>query len=186
MGCWITEKIDGTNAQILINDRTDDATTMDQLIQAGSRNRWVYATDNARDDNFGFARWVKDNRDLLVRLGPGRHFGEWYGNGVGRGYGLDVKRFALFDRRRWQPEELTARGLAAIGVEVVPMLASCGLDSLNATMAHVESDLLTNGSRAVLGFAQPEGFVVQIQEGPNFKVVFPTTQPKQREEHAGS
>ena len=42
----VTEKIDGTNAQILI--------TEDGLFFTGSRTRWI----TPENDNFGFSRWL--------------------------------------------------------------------------------------------------------------------------------
>ena len=63
----VTEKIDGTNAQVFITDDGD--------VMAGSRTRWIYPGD----DNFGFAAWVQEHRDELLTLGPGQHFGEWWG-----------------------------------------------------------------------------------------------------------
>ena len=86
----ITEKIDGTNAQIYI--------TKEGEIRAGSRNRWI----TPADDNFGFAQWVESNRDQLLELGPGRHFGEWWGSGIQRGYGMEKgeKKFSLFNAVR--------------------------------------------------------------------------------------
>ena len=73
----ITEKIDGTNAQIYIGE--------DGQIIAGSRTRWI----TPDSDNFGFARWGEQHRVELAALGPGRHFGEWWGSGIQRGYGLE-------------------------------------------------------------------------------------------------
>jgi len=81
----ISEKIDGTNAQILI--------TPDGDLFTGSRTRWI----TPADDNHGFARWAEGNRDELLKLGPGRHFGEWWGQGIQRGYGLKEKRLSLFN-----------------------------------------------------------------------------------------
>ena len=43
----ISEKIDGTNAQILI--------TEDGQVLTGSRNRWI----TPQDDNYGFAKGLK-------------------------------------------------------------------------------------------------------------------------------
>lgn len=62
----ITEKLDGTNAQVYINDEGT-------RCFAGSRNKWI----SIEDDNYGFARWVQTNHDELLKLGPGSHFGEW-------------------------------------------------------------------------------------------------------------
>ena len=87
----ITEKIDGTNAQILI--------TEDGQILTGSRNRWI----TPQDDNYGFAKWVEENKQEILKLGVGRHFGEWWGGGIQRGYNLPKgeKRFSLFNVSRW-------------------------------------------------------------------------------------
>jgi hypothetical protein len=68
----ITEKIDGTNASILITDDGSD------IAGVGSRTRWI----TPEDDNHGFAKWVKANHEELLKLGPGHHFGEWWGNGI--------------------------------------------------------------------------------------------------------
>src|SRR5258706_10163296 len=88
--CTITEKIDGTNGCIYVSE--------DGLeIMAGSRSRWI----TPKEDNFNFARWVEENREELLKLGPGRHFGEWWGCGIGRRYGIDGKRFSLFNTFRW-------------------------------------------------------------------------------------
>src|SRR5271154_6281092 len=86
----VTEKIDGTNALIEITEDGD--------FRIGSRTRWLTGTE----DNHGFARWALDHRDELIGgLGAGRHFGEWWGSGIQRGYGLKEKRFSLFNVHRW-------------------------------------------------------------------------------------
>lgn len=142
----VTEKIDGTNAQVYIPDDPSEA------LRAGSRNRWV----TPEQDNYGFARFVAENSELLRRLGPGRHFGEWYGAGIQRRYGLDHKRFALFNVDRFSgglPE-----GLAEIGVQLVPVLYRGAFDSA-AISAAVEK-LYTGGSVLVPGFDKPEGAIV--------------------------
>src|SRR5690606_32927913 len=90
----VTEKIDGTNAQVCIGE--------DGSIRAGSRTRWI--TPEA--DNFGFARWVEENKEELLKLGPGRHFGEWWGKGIQRGYGVADRRFSLFNALRWNADNL--------------------------------------------------------------------------------
>jgi hypothetical protein len=112
----ITEKIDGTNAQICIDDlqptyiNHDRAPAWtpyelsqacivgDHIIWAGSRTRWI--TPGKDTDNFGFAAWVWENADELVKLGTGRHYGEWWGQGIQRRYDLDEKRFSLFNTAR--------------------------------------------------------------------------------------
>jgi hypothetical protein len=88
----VTEKIDGTNGLIWISDDR-------QEIKAGSRNRWI----TIEDDNYRFAAWVHHNKDeLLNLLGPGYHYGEWWGKGIQHGYGMKRKVFSLFNSKRWR------------------------------------------------------------------------------------
>ena len=112
----ITEKIDGTNAQVLVEqlDRgadlsafaheTDLVAAIDvddapYLVRAGSRSRWLRP---GKQDNHGFSAFVAANAESLVRaLGAGRHYGEWWGLGINRGYGLKGKVFSLFNVSRW-------------------------------------------------------------------------------------
>jgi RNA ligase-like protein len=143
--CAITEKIDGTNGQIY--------NTEDGRFFVGSRNRWI--TPEA--DNFGFARWAYENRAELEKLGPGRHFGEWWGAGIQRRYGLQEKRFSLFNVGRWSGED---RDKLPACVSLVPLLY-VGIFSDEAVNATID-DLRTNGSRAVPGFMNPEGIVVYM------------------------
>lgn len=144
-GCVITEKLDGTNAQIFI---ADDGETM--LV--GSRNRWI----TVDDDNYGFARWAAENRADLLRLGPGRHFGEWWGSGIQRRYGLTGgdKRFSLFNTGRWS-DELGQRPACC---HVVPVLYSGIFTDTAGENALI--NLTINGSKAAPGFMDPEGVVV--------------------------
>lgn len=86
----ITEKIDGTNAQVYIGEGGQ--------VWAGSRKRWL----TIHDDNYGFAAWVYSYAEELRQLGPGHHFGEWWGKGIQRNYGLDHRRFSLFNVIRWR------------------------------------------------------------------------------------
>src|SRR5262249_48952948 len=102
----ITEKIDGTNAAIgfqEVEESVDNACCY--LIGHGLPLTAVYAQSRNRiitpeQDNHGFARWVHDNAFALFEvLGLGLHFGEWWGSGIQRGYGLPKgeKRFSLFN-----------------------------------------------------------------------------------------
>ena len=73
----ITEKIDGTNAQIQFDEHGD--------ILVGSRKRQIFPEGTVRDpnrldkyvkatDNFGFAHWAYDNKEALFEfLGEGCH-----------------------------------------------------------------------------------------------------------------
>jgi hypothetical protein len=151
--CIITEKIDGTNAQVYI---ANDGETM--LV--GSRTRWLRPGES---DNFGFRAWCEANRTELLLLGPGRHFGEWWGAGIQRRYGLDHKRFSLFNVARWGDDAVRPACCS-----VVPTLYR-GLFSTD--MAEVSLGILANsGSRAAPGFMQPEGIVVfHVAAGVGFK-----------------
>lgn len=140
-GCTITEKIDGTNAQVIITD--------DGRIAAASRTRLITPTD----DNYGFARWVEGNKEELLKLGPGRHFGEWWGNGIQRNYGLKEKRFSLFNVGRWHDNP----ALPAC-CSVVPLIYKGEFHS--NTVIGVVSGLKIGGSVAAPGFMRPEGVIV--------------------------
>jgi len=171
----ITEKIDGTNAQIGIRARaphedlpeTAVAITDDLVIYAGSRTRWI----QPGHDNFGFAAWVRDHAEELAQLGPGRHFGEWWGVGIQRGYGLSEKRFSLFNTIRWcahdaepqtfptaDPRVVKAQERAPACCSLVPVLYR-GLFQ-TAMVDHMLDRLRAEGSLAAPGFMKPEGVVV--------------------------
>ncbi len=142
--CVITEKIDGTNASIIIAD--------DGQVVAASRTRII----TPQDDNFGFARWVEDNKDALREtLGIGRHFGEWWGSGIQRRYGLSEKRFSLFNTYRWG--ELITTETTSL-VHVVPILHDGPFST--ETVDRVLDALRVNGSVAAPGFDNPEGVVI--------------------------
>lgn len=178
----ITEKLDGTNAQILIVPQSqiggitcslagapfpflvDDVDNggLPVAILAGSRTRWV-TTDS---DNYGFARWVSENRKELAKLGPGRHFGEWWGAGIQRRYGLTEKRFSLFNAGRWVTSEFNIvaplqqpeREIPPACCHVVPVLYSGPFneEKINLTLF----ELRMGGSAAAPGFRDPEGIVI--------------------------
>lgn len=141
--CVITEKLDGTNAQIFIGD--------DGEFRTGSRTRWI----TPEDDNYGFARWAHAYRDQLMELGPGRHFGEWWGEGIQRRYSVPEKRFSLFNVGRWN--DVTPPPAIC---HVVPVLYQ-GLFSSGAVDDAVEA-LRANGSVASPGFMKAEGVIVYL------------------------
>lgn len=88
----VTEKIDGANAQVHV--------TEDGRVVAGSRNRWVPL--DGKQSHFGFEKWVAEHAaELRAGLGVGSHYGEWWGSGIQRRYGLTEKRFSLFNVGRW-------------------------------------------------------------------------------------
>lgn len=136
----VTEKIDGTNACVGITESGD--------VLAGSRSGWLTGLDN-----FGFRAWVMEHADQLRALGPGRHFGEWWGQGIQRKYGLDHKRFSLFNVARWQdaPERPEC-------CHVVPVIWRGPFDECEP--GHLLSHLAQTGSVAAPGFKKPEGIVI--------------------------
>lgn len=167
----ITEKIDGTNAQInlvaldtpeLLNAAKVNHETGFVLrifpgeengdsavaLMAGSRNRWL----KVGADNFGFAGWVLAHSDELKALGLGRHYGEWWGLGIQRRYDQDRKRFSLFNVARWNPENPNRPACC----DVVPILARG--ESVNDD--DVMARLALFGSVVAPGFKKPEGIVI--------------------------
>ena len=148
----VTEKIDGTNAQVHI--------TEDGRMFAGSRSRWV----NVGADNHGWAGWVTAHRDELMALGAGSHFGEWWGSGIQRGYGLTKgeKRFSLFNVGRWITSEADRTNekqeVAPACCSVVPILHRGVFDT--AQIEAVLTALAATGSKASAGFMNPEGIVI--------------------------
>lgn len=152
----ITEKIDGTNAGINI---AEDGTCVAQ-----SRTRCL--TDDL-PDNYGFRTWVLANSvGLFETLGPGRHFGEWWGRGIQRGYGLDHKRFSLFNTAKWGEVDLSA----VSGLGVVPVLSHYTFDT--GFIKAVLHFLAQEGSVAAPGYNRPEGICVYHHASNNvFKVL---------------
>jgi hypothetical protein len=171
----ITEKIDGANAQVLIQPMEDQPAdgalvrANGLALWAGSRNRWL----TKEEDNFGFAAWVERHGEQLMALGPGRHFGEWWGSGIQRGYGLanGEKRWSLFNVSRWcgHGEEPQRIPMADPRVEkyqercppccgVVPVLYSGPFTTSACDLALIQ--LQQTGSHAAPGYHNPEGIVV--------------------------
>jgi len=140
----VTEKIDGTNAVVYVDDQSD-------IVLAGSRSRWLSPVKS--QDNFGFATWVAEHeRELREGLGPGYHYGEWWGRGIQRGYGLDEKRFSLFNTSRWTDD------VRPKCCHVVPVLYTGPFET-----TLIDGWLLSLqcwGSKAAPGFDKPEGVVI--------------------------
>lgn len=155
----VTEKIDGTNAQIYIPEpgseltiESSGAETFPRTVVpflVGSRTRWI--TPSA--DNHGFAAWAYAHADELLQLGPGHHFGEWWGKGINRNYGRPEKRFSLFNVGRWHDWGIRPRCC-----DVVPILWQGPIDIL--PLDCIISDLRILGSVAAPGYMKPEGIVI--------------------------
>lgn len=165
----VTEKIDGTNASILIQQAIKmseghadwpykpepEAITYFYgpdgscwNVFAGSRNRWV----TPEKDNYGFAKWVLTNIEDLKELGPGHHFGEWWGQGIQRGYGMDRKVFSLFNTGKWNMVNKPAC------CSVVPVLYQGLMEDMD--VIGILEALKYDGSQAAYRFMDPEGICI--------------------------
>lgn len=103
--CVITEKMDGTNACVIIEGG--------EIVGVQSRKRLI----TPEDDNYGFARYVHENKDIFLQLGDGRHFGEWVGIGIQKNpHEFPEKRFYLFNTRRWGDHNKPPEGLYVVPV----------------------------------------------------------------------
>lgn len=193
----VTEKIDGTNGQILIKKVWDHSTPPTKhpdevklklvneypgvffvdfgkygmpggyapgdvfAIMAGSRSRWL--TD--KEDNYGFRKWCFDNAmDLVDVIGEGRHYGEWWGSGINRNYGLKngERRFSLFNSGKWTPEYLVSSPLA-FELDVVPVLYEGPFET--EKIEWVLEELRKSGSFVRPGFMNPEGVIIYHVQG---------------------
>lgn len=165
----ITEKIDGTNAAIGIVP-IDTSTGWDGMdpnviavIEGDNGLLGVYAQSRTRlilpgkqTDNYGFAGWVQTHASELVRLlGEGLHYGEWWGNGIQRKYGMPEKWFSLFNTDRFKDLETT------LNMSTVPVLYR-GPNDTEAIKQALQV-LRGFGSCAAPGFMNPEGICVYSQ-----------------------
>lgn len=160
----ITEKLDGTNAAIGIAPMDRETAEEDPSVFAYVRGPegWVgvYAQSRTRlitpgksTDNYGFAGWVQSHADELVRvLGEGLHYGEWWGSGIQRKYGMAEKWFSLFNTSRYAELDTD------INLSVVPVLYEGPNDTAEVEMALHK--LHVGGSVAAPGFMNPEGICV--------------------------
>lgn len=154
----ITEKIDGTNACVIV--------TEDGRVAAQSRSKVI----TSETDNHGFARWVDEwTVTLASHLGPGYHFGEWYGSGIQKraGYGLTngVKKFALFNVARWAPVlEDDPTLYETVGLDTVPVLWEGKATKLESGVQWSMDALRSEGSFVASAKGnpdvKPEGIVI--------------------------
>ena len=142
----ITEKLDGTNGCVIITDMGD--------IFAQSRSRVL--DESSAGDNYGFCKWVNGNKQELLRLGVGYHYGEWWGKGIQRNYGMTERKFSLFNI--WHPDipECCSK---------VPVVEK-GLDRALIRLKEM-------GSIAAPGFMNPEGLVMSATQnrGVRYKYI---------------
>lgn len=145
----VTEKIDGTNACVVIS--------ADGAIWAQSRTRIIFP--GAMTDNLGFAKWVEDNKKDLLSLGRGYHYGEWWGRGIQRRYGQTEKIFSLF-RQDYEKIPTCCRK--------VPLI--CSIDVIhNSGICSIINNLMKNQSVAVPGWEKFEGLIFQSTLHPDVR-----------------
>lgn len=142
----VTEKIDGTNGALHV--------TEDGEVFAQSRNRML----SKGADNHGFASWAWNHRNILAEtLGVGTHFGEWWGNGINRGYGCEPgeRYFSLFNTNKWGH---LREASPLDSLSVMPVLWTGTMDT--AAILGVAAELRFNGSEAKPGYMDPEGVCI--------------------------
>lgn len=166
----LTEKLDGTNAAVVWVPNAGDyedpnvIATRDLVDQHGaalgphhllaqSRQRFIVpGRMRAKSDNYSFAQWCDERVDELTKLGPGYHYGEFWGYGIQRGYGMAEKHFSLFNVSRWGDGKQERPACC----DVVPLIGYVTPDQINN---HLEI-LRRSGSLAAPGYMRPEGLVV--------------------------
>lgn len=105
----ITEKVNGTNSAVIIREIHEEDKPSDLRlaaihrdgryyeVAAQSRNRLIFPGKTT--DNYGFAAFIQHNAEALFDLlGAGRHYGEWWGDGIqGQKTISNMRGFALFN-----------------------------------------------------------------------------------------
>lgn len=135
----ITEKIDGSNACVIIEDG--------KITGVQSRKRLI----TPENDNFGFAKWASDHSEELVSLEDGYHYGEWAGPGIQKNpHALKEKTFFLFNTFRWNDKNPNRPECC----DVVPVLFSGVLrgDTIPSLLVKLQVEAMRD--------ERPEGVVV--------------------------
>ncbi len=126
----ISEKIDGTNACIVIDNG--------EIVGIQSRKRFI----TPDDDNYGFAKWAEENKPDLLTMGNGYHYGEWAGLGIQKNpLQLDKKHFFLFNTFRWNENNPNRPACC----DVVPVLyqGELKLDTIPNLLEIMKGDNIT-------------------------------------------
>jgi len=116
--CIITEKIDGTNSCVLIQNG--------EIIKVGSRNGWL----SLGHDSTGLVHFVEERKETFLQLGDGLHYGEFWGRDIRHSYSSKEQHFSLFDAHRWcnawdEPirySETQIQEKLPVGLQTVPVL----------------------------------------------------------------
>jgi hypothetical protein len=167
----ITEKIDGTNAAVVITEAGH--------VYAQSRTRIL----TPQSDNFGFRAWVDANAAALIyALGIGTHFGEWWGKGIQRGYGKSDKTFSLFNTDKWfvkmagHPWQLTPElediRKNGVNISVVPVLYEGPWMNTLGMMEDKESFKFQSAPEFMLNWLRKDGSIAAPGQPAEGIVVF--------------
>lgn len=178
---WVSEKIDGSNSAVVIERQEEQRETdavvryvyvddVAYVVRAQSRKRFLLP--GKQTDNFGFAQYVFDNAEALVKtLGVGRHYGEYWGSGIQRGYGMvnGERWFSLFPTSRVSRSFQNYHDILTVPqLNIVPELYS-GPWSGNVIEDCLDV-LRDHGTFASNGAGQAEGVVVTFKlSGARYK-----------------
>lgn len=152
-----SEKLDGTNVKIEVDRRGN--------INVGGHNGPL----TIEQDPYGFAKFVHAHTEELRTLGPGRHFGEWWGPGIGkRKYPIPERRLSLFNVHIFTEHGTEPKLVSAVTGRMQTVLPPCcGLVPVlyegvfdTGVIDSVVDRLREHGSVAVPGFRRPEGVIV--------------------------
>jgi hypothetical protein len=161
----ITEKIDGTNACVVVEDG--------QIALVQSRKCIILpeGTSPTLRDNAGFAGWVYAHAAKIAEaLGEGRHYGEWAGPGIQKNP-LDMieKRFFLFNTNRFPLDRIVHIQRSVAHISVVPTLYTG--DFCMDTIHEILRTLVEQGTQVAQAGsgAYGEGVVVSVF-GSKFKM----------------
>lgn len=146
----ITEKMDGTNACVIVQDG--------KVVGVQSRNRMI----DRHSDNAGFANWVYDNADEIASLlGEGYHYGEWIGPGIQKNpHKFARKFFMLFNPERYTTDTDESPWLSSslpMGTVRVLYQGPYTPDTIEETMMKLKSFAETHEYT-------PEGVIAYIHE----------------------
>ena len=153
MWVTITEKIDGTNGCIIVQDG--------KVAGVQSRKRLI----DRENDNMGFANWVYDNEEELAKLlGEGYHYGEWAGPGVQKNpHDLPDKMFFLFNVfREDYPSWVTDLPISPVPTLYTGPYSKESVETAMQSLLDKEDGLST----VIGGSGSPEGIIIYFH---NFK-----------------
>lgn len=166
----ITEKIDGTNACVIVEISNVDG--LPHVVGAQSRTQ-LLAHNNSGvltryNDNYGFADWVIKNQHDLASLGEGYHYGEWAGEGIQKNHhNIKGKKFFLFNSERWRD----GRQERPKCCECVPVLYEGPLivQKMDGSYNAIEVAMSDLWQSAKDGGWYPEGIVVWYHKGRRYE-----------------